>query len=77
MKITRAHELPPVDAALLKKIYARVKHAPKDGNWRTMRGVIRIKHQEVLISCDFILHGAFISVENLELNFPQKSLIVH
>ena len=77
MKITRAHELPPIDAALIKQIYKKVKNTPKDGNWRTLSGVLRIKGQEILVSCDFVLHGAFISLDNLELNFPEKSLLVH
>lgn len=73
--VARIHDFNPVDRAILKNLYKKVKTTPKDGMWRTFKGMLVLNARRVLVECDFRLKANFLEIGELKLNFPKIMVV--
>jgi hypothetical protein len=71
MKVTRAWEFPPVEATILKALYAKVKQTPKDGMWREFKGTLNVKGRPYHMECLFRLDGQHLSIRKSQVSSSQ------
>lgn len=79
-KVTRAWEFPPVEATILKALYAKIKHTPKDGVWREFKGTLNVKGRPYFMECLFRLDAQHLSIRKSQVTssppFKEKSRLL-
>lgn len=55
LNIARITDFPDIEALLIKAMYEQVKSTPKDGQWRTFHGTLKIKDKYFELKADYRL----------------------
>jgi|HubBroStandDraft_3_1064219.scaffolds.fasta_scaffold918283_2 hypothetical protein len=67
MTVKRAFEFPPVEQSILKALYSKIKHTPKDGQWREFKGVLSVKGRPYVLECLFMLDGLHLNIRKSQV----------
>lgn len=76
MTIIRTKDMPPLEATILKALYQKVKKIPKDGQWRTFKGKVKIKGRPYDLECIFMIDDLFLNIKSSKINSTNNSKIL-